>query len=206
MKKACYILGILALLTGVMIRFTPYPEQGIIGNMTRPLIKQITNVLPVKVICDEEGKPFLFRYHLFALTPDGPGMAIHHFVDSDPDRGYHDHPWTHSCSLILAGGYEERLDPNHPDDKGRWINAGQLNYIHGERTRHRVMLPDGGDAWTLFFFCKREKVWGFYNVVDDQLKYKPMAKNVKDQDGGWWHTAPKGKEVLKLWKHLCGAT
>ena len=75
-----------------------------IESCIRWLIVFITDFLPVKVIRDERGTPFLYRYHLFTLGYDGPGLCIHHFVKSDPDRGYHDHPWSSAMSFILCGG------------------------------------------------------------------------------------------------------
>jgi 8-oxo-dGTP diphosphatase len=77
--------------------------------LLRWFITKLTNYLPVKVIRDDKGIPFLYRYHLFAFGDNGPGMCIHHFVKSDPDRGYHDHPWDRGLSFILCGGYDERI-------------------------------------------------------------------------------------------------
>jgi hypothetical protein len=81
----------------------------IIEVWMRWLVVLTTNYLPVKIIRDDHGRPFLYRYHLFSFTKDGPGMCIHHFIKSDPDRGYHDHPWKHSFSFILCGKYSERI-------------------------------------------------------------------------------------------------
>ena len=94
-----------------------------------------TNFLSVKVIRDHNGVPFLYRYHIFALTNNGPGLCIHRFVKSDPDRGYHDHPWKRSMSFILAGGYEERLldltdnKSYKTHNRNRWT----FNYLKGIR-------------------------------------------------------------------------
>ncbi len=167
-----------------------------IENIIRWLVVCITDYLPVKVI-RYKGKPFLYRYHLFALTNDGPGIAIHHFVASDPDRGYHDHPWKNALSFILCGGYDERI---LNDDKktystykrGRWC----FNYLKGEGVYHRVMIDEGKDAWTIFFFGKREKTWG---MVGLDAVYKPMSTVINDRDGGWWYHVIKG---LGIHEHL----
>src|SRR5690606_34980876 len=85
----------------------------IIGDFIEKIVRYVlvfvTDRLPVNVIRDDKGVPFLYRYHLFTLGFDGPGFCIHRFVKSDPDRGYHDHPWKKAISLILAGKYDERI-------------------------------------------------------------------------------------------------
>jgi 8-oxo-dGTP diphosphatase len=83
--------------------------------IVRWFVTTLANYLPVKVIKDDNDVPFLYRYHLFALANDGPGVCIHHFVKSEPDRGYHDHPWKRSLSFILCGGYDERIVQKHID-------------------------------------------------------------------------------------------
>ena len=116
------VLGIVTSLLFCIIRVTP--KNGIVEKVIRYMLRIITDYLPVKVIRDSKGKAFLIKYHVFAFTFDGPGIVIHRFVASDPGRGFHDHPWSHSASFVLAGGYEERLDPTHPDAKGRMVMAG----------------------------------------------------------------------------------
>lgn len=168
-----------------------------IERCIRWFIITITNYLPVKVIRDEKGIPFLYRYHLFALTNDGPGMCIHRFVKSDPDRGYHDHPWEKSLSFILCGRYDERILNKESNSyithkRNRWT----FNYLNGVDTFHRVMVEEGKDVWTLFMFQKRNKTWGMISL-DGQ--YKQMSTTVNDRDGGWWNHVMKG---LGLWAHL----
>lgn len=160
-------------------------------NRIRSCVVFITNYLPVKVIRDDNGVPFLYRYHLFSFGNDGPGMCIHHFVKSDPERGYHDHPWKRALSFILCGGYDERiLDLKSKQNfvtfrRTRWT----FNYLNGEENFHRVMIDEGKDAWTLFWFQSRSKTWGMIGLDG---KYKAMSQTIKDQDGGWWNLVGKG--------------
>lgn len=166
----------------------------LIESWVRMFVAWFTNFLPVKVIRDDDGRPFLYRYHLFALTNDGPGMCIHRFVKSDPDRGYHDHPWKRSMSFILSGGYEERV-LNLTDRKSYQTyqrNRFTFNYLKGENNFHRVMLEEGKDAWTIFMFAKRNKTWG---MIDLDGNYNSMSTKVMDTDGGWWNTAGTGYGV-----------
>ena len=157
------------------------------------LIIWITNFLPVKVIRDDKGVPFLYRYHLFTLGYDGPGLCFHRFVKSDPERGYHDHPWSKAVSFILTGGYEERiLNPDKLTYQTHWRPRFFFNYLDGEKSFHRVMIEEGKDAWTLFAFSKRSKIWGMVNLEGE---YYPMSKTIEDNDGGWWNNVDKGYSI-----------
>ena len=171
-----------------------------IEKYLRFLIIMVTNYLPVKVIRDDKGVPFLYRYHLFSFTNDGPGMCIHRFVKSDPERGYHDHPWGRSMSFIVCGKYDERIMCKEEPmgyktlTRNRWT----FNYLDGKNTFHRVMVEDGHDVWTIFAFAKRSKTWG---MVSLDGKYNPMSKSISDQDGGWWYRLGKGLGLHSHIKH-----
>ena len=162
-----------------------------IERCVRSFIIMITNYLPVKVIRDDKGVPFLYRYHLFTLGNDGPGMCIHNFVKSDPERGFHDHPWNKAVSFIMCGKYEERiLDKDTQDGyvtytRDRWT----FNYLNGVDNFHRVMVEENKDVWTLFAFQKRSKTWGMISLDGT---YKAMSTTVTDLDGGWWNHVMKG--------------
>jgi 8-oxo-dGTP diphosphatase len=160
-------------------------------KLLRCLIVALTNYLPVKVIRDDKGVPFLYRYHLFMLGPDGPGMCIHRFVKSDPERGYHDHPWSFSMSFILCGGYHERILSTETKEGyvEKWRNRFTFNHLDGHKTFHRVMIEEGKDAWTLFYFQKRSKTWGMIGL--DRV-YRSMSSMISDNDGGWWNTVKRG--------------
>lgn len=165
-----------------------------IEYVVRSVLEKITDYLPVKVIRDDNGIPFLYRYHLFTLGYDGPGLCIHHFVKSDPDRGYHDHPWSKGLSFILCGGYKERILNlvNKQDfvtyNRERW----SFNSINGKEDFHRVILDENKDAWTIFMFNKRSKIWGMISLKG---KYNPMSNSISDADGGWWNTVDKGLSI-----------
>jgi hypothetical protein len=60
---------------------------------------------PCRFIDGERGGPYLERYYLFGAF--GWHAYLHRFVDSDTDRGLHDHPWGRAVSLVLSGGYDE---------------------------------------------------------------------------------------------------
>ena len=162
-----------------------------IEKFVRSLIILITNYLPVKIIRDDKGIPFLYRYHLFTFGNDGPGMCIHNFVKSDPDREYHDHPWKKAVSFILCGKYDERIMDKNAENgyishtRNRWT----FNWLNGVNSFHRVMVDEDKDVWTLFAFLKRSKTWGMVSLDGE---YKAMSTSITDQDGGWWNHVMKG--------------
>lgn len=115
------------------------------------------------------GVPYLERWY---LTPAGKGrfaqwwrrhlprVFLHCFLASDPDRGWHSHPWTWAKSWILAGEYFEsrpRLNLNHlfgsqasPLYTDQWQHhgPGSVNRIYAEDF-HKVKLISRR-VWTLF--------------------------------------------------------
>lgn len=90
------------------------------------------------------------------MTPFPAPNRLHEVLRSDDDRALHDHPWS-SRSLIIAGGYFEHL----PGGLRVWRAPGWT----GDRTAeqpHRLEVPDGGRAVTLFFTGAKTREWGFH--------------------------------------------
>lgn len=98
-------------------------------------------------------------------------VRIHRIVRSDADRHLHDHPFDFA-TLILRGGYYEELpldQRQHPvrDEREHeflWRGAGDV-VVHRSTDRHRIHIPPGGEAWTLFFMGRRQQSWGFYTAA-----------------------------------------
>jgi hypothetical protein len=118
---------------------------------------------------------------------------LHRFVDSDPDRGLHDHPWSRAVSLVLAGGYEE-LRPDARDPAlvaRRLVRPWRLNFLRGDDL-HRVILRGGHPAWTLFIHGPRVKGWGFVRSGEMRV----MARDASEfRHRDWWKSAPAGREM-----------
>jgi hypothetical protein len=112
------------------------------------------------------GKPYLIRWY---LTPMGdwyrkrwPGIFLHCFLDSDPDRGYHSHPWVWAWSLILRGCYRE-FRPS-PVKSGTGYSQvyvqGNVNRLTGNDWHRVKLLSDV--TWTLFVVGPLHgNEWGF---------------------------------------------
>jgi hypothetical protein len=139
--------------------------------MIRRFLLWLTARLPVRVI-GRPGSPYVEWYHV--CTPFGLfRVQLHRFLRSDPD-GLHDHPWGWAFSLILAGWYiEERRDRDRVRSRGYFIRGD---------TFHRVVLPQGGEVWTLFVHGPYVKHWGFMTPFFDG----PPAPTWHDREGSQW--------------------
>jgi hypothetical protein len=160
------------------------------------LLIRLTDRLPCRIIDGEQGEPYLERYYLAGLF--GWHAYLHRFVDSDPDRGLHDHPWNRALSLVLTGGYDEQrfVAPpvagtrlREPPIRTRRVRPWRLNLLRGT-DYHRVVLREGRAAWTLFLHGPRVKGWGFLRGGRRQV----MAQDAADfRHRNWWLTAPSGR-------------
>lgn len=82
------------------------------------------------------------------------GARVHHILRSDKGVAFHDHPWNY-MTLILKDGYYEVvpvLDPN-----GTVTDV----LVRNARAWHRIELPEGRTAWTLFLMGPSRQTWGF---------------------------------------------
>lgn len=169
------------------------------GILERALYK-LTAYLPCRIIRGFANEPYLERYKFASLGP--VRVFIHRFVASDPDRGIHDHPWDWSFSLVLTGGYNEvrmmrRGDPTSVIQ--RRIRPFTVNIIRGHDF-HRIVLPEGRTAWSMFFHGPRTKRWGFleqmpdgsFGSLEENYQLQPERKS---DEAPWWKTAPKGREA-----------
>jgi hypothetical protein len=157
-------------------------------SLIESLLLRITGRRPCRFIDGEHGEPYLERYYLFGVL--GWHAYLHRFVDSDPDRGLHDHPWDRAVSLVLAGGYDEiRPLAGDPDlTCTRTLRPWRLNRLSGSDF-HRVVLRSGRPAWTLFLHGPRVKGWGFVQ----HGAYRPMARDGAEfRHRDWWRDAPRG--------------
>jgi hypothetical protein len=79
---------------------------------------------------------------------------VHRILRSDHDRALHDHPWDYA-SIILRGGYWEITDGGR-----RWYGPGSIVVRRAEHL-HRLVLPHGPPATTLFLHRRKRRDWGF---------------------------------------------
>lgn len=152
-------------------------------NLRRRVLHRLTGYLQCRIIKvapgpNSEPEPYLERYRLLEL-PLGAKVYIHRFLASDPDRGYHNHPWN-SISFPLVGGYlEHRFHPVEPVERAAF--PGGYNRIRQENF-HRVDLL-GVDAWTLFFRAGTGNGWGF---IYKAQPYGGDWKKDRAEGFSWW--------------------
>lgn len=95
---------------------------------------------------------------------DQPVRRVHEILRSDKDRDLHDHPFDY-ITLIMEGGYFEE-QPKYADWPAgprisTWRGEGSLLSRRAEDP-HRLIIPEGSRAVTLFMTSPRRRDWGFY--------------------------------------------
>lgn len=91
------------------------------------------------------------------------GARVHHILRSDEGRDFHDHPWGY-LTIILRGGYWE-VRPVLVDNVvsytvRTWHGPGSV-LLRRANSWHRLELPEGKTAWTLFCTGPKVQHWGF---------------------------------------------
>jgi hypothetical protein len=132
---------------------------------------------PYKHLYHADGRPYMLRYWLLKLgkgavidgvqMPRWLGARLHLIESSDDDRAYHDHPWWF-ITIILNGGYWEHRPEREPlfgdvledFDVRTWHGPGSI-LIRRASDWHRLELPEGGSACTVFIHGTRRNGWGF---------------------------------------------
>ena len=83
-------------------------------------------------------------------------VRVHEILRSDNDRALHDHPWSY-MTIILEGGYWEHT----ADGKVKWYGPGSVLFRSYTNT-HRLEVPPGTVATTLFCMGPYRQEWGFH--------------------------------------------
>jgi len=109
-------------------------------------------------------------------------VRIHVILRSDNDRHPHSHPWNY-VSVVLRGGYfEHTYDEQGKPINSKWYGPGSVLYRRAS-SLHRLWLPDGESATTLFITGRWLQVWGF--MTSDGL--------IKHSDYSAWRADRKDK-------------
>jgi hypothetical protein len=105
-------------------------------------------------VVGDPANPYLLRWY---VIPRNPFLCVyvHKFLRDDDDRALHDHPWP-SVSVLLRGRYVEQTDA------GRRLYTAGAVVLRRATHAHRVELPGGVPAWTLFVAGPRVREWGFH--------------------------------------------
>jgi hypothetical protein len=104
---------------------------------------------------------------------------IHHILRSDLDRHMHNHPWWY-VTVILRGGYYE-VTPlydmwgDYVCDIREWHGPGSVLFRRAN-SLHRIEIPAGQTAWTLFITGKYSNSWGFAEDMDRPDEITPYRE------------------------------
>jgi hypothetical protein len=136
-------------------------------SLIHTLLTKLSSHLTRRVICREDGEPYLTRFIVWGWKPsDGDrkypfSIYLHLFHTPDYDPAPHSHPWDWAVSLILSGGYiEERLE----EDGGAFLGvykAPALNVIKSDTFHVITELSPKAPTWTLFIVGPKNATWGF---------------------------------------------
>ena len=137
--------------------------MGILSRVLRRFVADRRE--PDKIIGGEDD-PYMKRW--FILKTPIFSIYLHHFLRSDDDRALHDHP-ADSISLILEGRYREWIQVKDENGVVRShtyrVRRPLLPIFRRAEVMHRVQLFNDGErelpVWTLFFFMRRRRDWGF---------------------------------------------
>lgn len=81
-------------------------------------------------------------------------IRLHHWVASDDQRNFHDHPWWY-ITLVIRGGYTD-IGPTGTQK----LSTGTCRFFPATH-QHTVRVNRGG-AWTLLITGREKRVWGFW--------------------------------------------
>jgi hypothetical protein len=114
---------------------------------------------PPDYIIGPPENPYLRRWWVIPRNPF-LNVYLHEILRSDDDRAGHDHPWVNE-TFVIQGSYEEVVYYRR-SERIRLIRS------EGERVRreavdtHRLIIPEGGRAVTLFTTGPVIREWGFW--------------------------------------------
>ena len=165
------------------------PELPALAGASLSELRALARRLPLRVIADADGDPYLCKY-LIAASPKGAPAAdyyrlhLHRFLRSDHDAELHDHPWHWAVGWVLWGGYDEEFVAGERVVR-RAVPPGATNLITAE-TFHRVELH-AAECWTLFLSGPLHgRGWGFLDRAGDRIvgRYRPKDQFFQDKGLG----------------------
>lgn len=106
--------------------------------------------------------PYLRRWWIIPRN-EGCNVYLHEILRSDDDRAGHDHPWANT-SFVLEGEYEEVLYsvPSPWVELGREVRRAGACVSREAIHTHRLIVPEGGRAVSLFMTGPKVREWGFW--------------------------------------------
>lgn len=100
------------------------------------------------------GENYLRRWWVIPRN-EGCNVYLHEILQSDDDRALHDHPWDNT-SMLLDGSYIEYTP------EGRFVREAGSIITRRATDSHRLEIPEGGRAVSLFITGPKLREWGFH--------------------------------------------
>lgn len=100
------------------------------------------------------GDDYLRRWWIVPRN-EGCNVYLHEILHSDDDRALHDHPWDNT-SMLLEGSYIEHIP------EGSFERTVGSIVSRKASDAHRLEIPEGGRAVSLFITGPRIREWGFH--------------------------------------------
>jgi hypothetical protein len=101
-------------------------------------------------------------------TPYG-GIYIHKMTGPDDRFTPHDHPWPF-VSLIVKGGYDEVRIEKMGMSRLYERSVGRVNVMRRD-DQHYISRIWQNPTWTVVFFGRRRRTWGFWETTDTAGKW-----------------------------------
>jgi hypothetical protein len=137
---------------------TPYVDLP--GYMVRTWLIPYVSAGSAAVPGDGTGPVSWRRPVAKVLQLFGIAVRVHQILRSDRGRDPHLHPWSF-VTIILRGGYREELYNDIGDlTSSRWHGPGSVLFRRSS-TLHRLLIPYGETATTLFITGPKNRTWGF---------------------------------------------
>jgi len=125
---------------------------------------------------------YMERWWLIPYNRFGFAVRLHHILRSDDDRAFHDHPWPY-LTIILRGGYTEvkpMFDRSglYLGEARRWFGPGSI-IARRARSWHRLEVPPGETAWTLFITGPQRQRWGFLAQPRHKIHWREYTNDYR---------------------------
>jgi len=106
--------------------------------------------------------PYMIRWVILFF---GYSIRLHHWVASDDQRNFHDHPWW-MITLMLKGRYVDITSEKHDI-----LTSGSIRFRKASH-KHTVKVDPPG-CWTLLITGRSVNNWGFY-VPGRERRLRPL--------------------------------
>lgn len=159
-------------LPGYMNRFWLVPPN---ETVRREVKTRFGFATLVETYTDGTGPVTWRRPFVRVLQLCGIAVRVHEILRSDSGRAPHDHPWSFLTVILKGGYYEYRYDSSGELKTVQWHGPGSvLRRRVGDW--HRLVLPKGETATTLFITGRKQQSWGF-NVNGAKVPYREYKES-----------------------------